>query len=159
MTPKTTSLPLSQTLKSLGVKQESYFQWRIDYVGKIETVSLVSNENYETKGDDGNGQVAGSYLIAAFTSDELGEMLPVDLEDDATLEKYKGALFLNITKPYEIGTDGEYIDEEADLMFGKWITSYSNGNGSILRGGDTMVESMGKMLAHLLSSGIIKVTK
>lgn len=76
------SLELAKRLASLGVSQDSIFQWRVQWeTGKEDEIMLVQGENYESKGENG-----GVALYAAFTVAELGEILPDTIEEnEATL--------------------------------------------------------------------------
>lgn len=60
------SLELAKRLKELGVKQESWHNWKVDKAGKYLTFGLGSGVS-----DSGEGEV-----YSAFTVAELGEMLP-----------------------------------------------------------------------------------
>lgn len=128
------SLELAKRLKELGVKQGSYFYWNAQHIW------VAAGKDIEYDKDN---------AISAFTAAELGEILPVALEHDEVLAKYKGALFLAISKPYEQGTDAEYTKEEADLMFGTYQVAYTNMEGWIVRGGDTLADAMAKMVVCL----------
>ncbi len=76
------SLELSKELKELGVKQESLFWW-----------CRYSNENsyylaYGKRTDQ----------ISAFTSSELGDMLPDKLKEEAIATDYKCHYWLSVSK-------------------------------------------------------------
>jgi hypothetical protein len=151
------SLALAKRLEELGVFIPSRFQWCTIYHGKEETATLVENENYETKGTAEDGKSAGQYLTWAPTAEEIADILPVILDDEETLKKNGGALFLNMTKPYECGTDSEYTKEEADLFFGKYIVGYSSdrpeSTEAVSRGGDTLANALAKLVILLKETG------
>ena len=146
---KTTSLELSKRIAELeGGNGVSESQWRIDWIagdGGIEKEGalLVHGENYETKGTNENGQTCGTYLISAYTTDELSDLLPYMIEkkpdDNDKVEKW----FLSIHK--------------TEL---NWLTRYTwyyyEPMDDITQQAETMVESMGLMYEHLLKEGIIK---
>ena len=112
------SQELSKKLEQLGVKQESLFYWVND--GKelgeesdrwVCVYKTWTNPENPTKPDK----------LSAFTSSELGEMLP------------------EWTKIY---FTGEHWDCES---------------GDVHYKADTMVDSMAKMLIHLIEQEIIKI--
>ncbi len=67
-----TSLELSKRLKELGVKQESYFQWRC-----TESEENPPHWHIEYGRDDFHYP----NYVSAFTVAELGEMLPESIEE------------------------------------------------------------------------------
>jgi len=68
------SLELSKRLKELGVKQESYFQWRGFDCGETEITFIVLPVG-EIPEEVGIAKI-GFGVFAAFTVAELGEILP-----------------------------------------------------------------------------------
>lgn len=70
------SLELSKKLRELGVKQESYFAW---FDGRATSLNACwevfpSTESYVVIGTEGT--------CSAFTTSELGEMLPQNLQPE-----------------------------------------------------------------------------
>lgn len=139
---------LAQRLDDLGIRIESHYQWNVACTGDEKVITLVEDQNYESKGDDG-----GTYLVYAPTAEELANVLPVVLEDDETLKKNGGALFLHITKPYECGTDAEYTESEMELLFGRYIVGYSStrpeSTEAVSRGDDKLADAMAKAVILL----------
>lgn len=113
------SLELSKKLKELGVKQESLFCW----TNNIDLEFLPS--------DSRNNKVC----IAAFTTSELGEMLPAMINGS----------FLDTTK---------YIDISKYSTFLR--TRYSNA-GIISQPDTNESNTRAKLLIFLIENGHVKV--
>ena len=74
------SLELAQKLKELGVKQDAHFSYFLnggEYSGAIVDTAMYSETDEEYKKDK---------LISAFTSADLGEMLPWGVMVDGKME-------------------------------------------------------------------------
>ena len=106
------SLELARQLKTLGFKQNSLFYW--DESDGVEDRLVYSPD------------IKLLELVSAFTSSELGEMLP------------KG---FRTGKPFRREDDEKFVCD-ADL-FDKW--SYA----------DTMANAMAKMLCYLKTNNLI----
>ena len=112
------SFPLARKLKEVGVKQESYFWWNF-------------NDHAPEQGwflDDENLAYSKEHTVSAFTSGELGEMLPGMI-----------ASYGFTTRKY------------ADGMF---KCSYGQ---NIRRVADTEANARASLLIHLIEQGIYKV--
>ena len=89
-----TSLDLSKSLKSLGVKQDSYFQWftKVDDDGDTGIWEVKECRQFGSKG-----------YCSAFTTTELGEMLPdafIDVED--SLERQFELVLIKEGEEYKV---------------------------------------------------------
>ena len=113
------SLPLSRKLKKVGVKQESHF-WH--YLNAGEAVGAIV-DGYQDKDDE----FKKAKLVSAFTSGELGEMLPASV----FTERFGDKAICN------------YVAND----FSK-SASFSDENEANARA---------KMLIHLIEQGIYKV--
>ena len=133
---KTTSLELSKRIAELeGGNGVSESQWRIDWIagdGGIEKEGalLVHGENYETKGTNENGQTCGTYLISAYTTDELLEQLPA-----STCMVKKTDIETKSIARYYVETFEHHFDNIH---------------------ADTPAEALGLLYEYLLKEGIIK---
>ena len=133
---KTVSLELSKRIAELEVgKVESEYQWRIDWIagdGGIvkEEAILVHGENYETKGTNENGQTCGTYLISAYTTDEL-------------LEQLQASTCM-----------GKKTDIETKSIARYYVETFEHHSNNIHA--DTPAEALGLLYEYLLKEGIIK---
>lgn len=115
------SLELSQRLKELGVKQESLFYW----TGLNGENFLMIVKDFEGESIPENRK---DNFISAFTSSELGEMLPA------------------------------YFATHKRDSAGDWICWDNNFNwlDEVARA-ENEVEAKGKMLEYLIVNGLIKL--
>lgn len=125
-----TSLEISNCLKELKVKQESYFSYCIDNSMGIKDNLKIYTTNF-AKGYP-------SILASAFTVAELGEMLP----DSITFEEK-----LYLINIYKLGNAWVVEFEENDDD-SKTHTSYQ---------ADTEADARGKMLIYLLENKLIEL--
>lgn len=132
-----TSLELSKRLKELGVKQESLFYWtqwidKVVDVRSLEELSLIETH----KGHRDTIKVASAFTVA-----ELGEMLPDEIADggDHDLEITKMPLIKHVEERHWLT---RYCCEKTESCFGAQF-------------GETMAESMGKMLVYLLENNLL----
>ena len=123
------SLELAKKLKSLGVRQESYFYW-VDSEWRNKGFFVIARDGWacdcdfepgsghgcdlqelaEAEEDDakiGPGEIVGGYAYSAFTVAELGEMLPGVLSGNC------GSGFKAI-RGSVLGTHAETCATEAD---------------------------------------------
>ena len=105
-----TSLELSERLEELGVKQKSYFRW---------------NMYNKTITDDG----MGVRCIPAYTTSELGEMLPGVVKGEGLVSRK-----CQVKRKY-------------------WICGYTN---IYFQNGKTEVDARAKMLIYLLENNLTK---
>lgn len=117
------SLKLSKKLKKLGVRQDGYFAW-LD-TGIVTESGVYSGE-----------------ICSAFTSAELGEMLPEDIIVTNRFDD-KDIYFLDFCK-FEDRWDVSYKND----MLKKEIQCYVNGK--------TEASARAKMLIYLKENGIYK---
>lgn len=130
-----TSLELSKRLKELGVKQESLFYWKRYYhPDKSMFVDFL-----DQKIDDGWTKTKGEFVVSAFTTAELGEMLPWELKQGAY--RYE----LEIAKNGK-GFECYYFDHDFDNTLGLKI--YEEPNEANARA---------KMLTYLLENRLISL--
>jgi hypothetical protein len=124
-----TSLELAKKLKELGVKQESSFQWwrarnnNNFFIGDGEGVTRVWE-------DDESGV---EVIASAFTVAELGEMLPMKLEDKYVFDTAR------------VGSDQWYVSYRADRDFREFLEA------------DTEADARAKMLIYLLENKLINL--
>lgn len=118
-----TSLELSRTLEKLGVKQESVFSWFEDRTNFPEIKHFIDLEG---------ANVDAVEICSAFLSDELGEMLPDEIELENT----------------KVGLSIEKRKEDWKLWYGWKSQTHKN-----------LTEAMGKMLAFLVKNGMIDIDK
>ena len=113
------SLELAKKLRDLGVKQESYFWWyehgEPEWEGEIETFVGRQIEK-------------ASPLFAAFTTGELGEMLPTNFKSEKV----------------DLGHGGKL----------HW-TCWSGDYGNPYEREDTEADARAKMLIYLLENKLI----
>lgn len=141
-----TSLELSKKLKELGVKQESlfYYQGSKDEIQKEKGYSLDFKMPYQSQ------EVVN---ISAFTVAELGEMLPMYIEN------------VDVDKLLGLKSKNKTID--AELVFTKfrnndWTYYYmehkTHGiciNNSSTNCGKTEADARAKMLIYLIENKLI----
>lgn len=120
------SLDIAKKLKSLGVKQESYFLW-ISRMNGDEEVSYVSDEKDWKEFCDGQ---YGWVKLSAFTVAESGEMLPGHLQSDKYINSKNGW--------------GIY-----------WSDMSVRGNKDHTEKGDKEADIRGEMLIYLLENNLI----
>jgi len=150
------SLELAKKLKELGVDQyEAAFKWQKGYFF-IESVSDPKTNKVEETGwkvkDNGVMYTTGQEVFkwwypevqkieaeqyAAFTSTELGEMLPLYLKKDAD----RGISF-------SVETCGLHIYKAYDNS--GWIVHYLHDSISA----KTLADAMAKMLIYLIKNGL-----
>ena len=135
LTNQVVSIELSKRLKELGVKQESYFEWKNG--GVLGGQRPHHSEILPRKRPPQYGAANQAFsFYAAFTVAELGEMF---------LTGYKGTLKF---KTYR-GTDKEF-----------WISlSYTENNqlsDSLMFSADTEANARAKMLIYLIENKLMK---
>lgn len=139
------SLETAKRLKELGVKQESYFY----FILHGEEWQMEGRELFDAvDGEWGCGcSVEDLEHISAFTSGELGEMLPWRLKNLGTLNNAE----LVITKLVNVeGTplwNVAYWDEDKGLYNGMVIRIKNEPNN--------LADAMGKMLIYLIENKLI----
>lgn len=122
-----TSLELSNKLKTLGVKQESYFH---HYKGVGGWFYLGDNADLMNNAVDFGRMTAPQFeSYAAFTVGELGEMLPDD------------------TKSYRSGGN----------WFCWAFKKMRHGNEDLIEQADTEADARAKMLVYLIESKLITI--
>lgn len=124
-----TSLELSKKLLTLGVKQESFFNWN-DYYGK--GIEIIGNKIF----DEGCEE-----YYSAFTASELLELIPKNIE----------YLYLKIYKGSYEEDDNLYVCElnhevghESDYTYFKCTD-------------ETLCDALAKMLIHLIENELIEI--
>ena len=126
-----TSLELSKRLCELGVKRESYFWWSAwsDHA-PAENVDCHELHWQITREDEGS--LGTRY--SAYTSSELGEMLPAECEF--------------------------YKSEPGTVAYSKgiWCARYS-GDTEFAYRANSLADAMALMLIHLIEQGIIDPKK
>lgn len=129
------SLEIAKKLKSLNVKQESYFWW----VETNGTTGLWS-EDKRSLVDSVNEDIVMAHrkYISAFTVAELGELLPDALIDDEDGENYWIRIF-KIASEWYVG-------------YSHSISSPSNVYVEIA---DTEADARAKMLIYLIENKLI----
>lgn len=130
-----TSLELSKKLKKLGVKQESYFEWK--WGGQL---SKGNKEYLQIKGESKGMMCAGNEawsFYSAFTVAELGSLLPMEIKD---LNGKSGGIYFETTR----------------IAFSSWIVEYLKGKKLIyIQKGDTEADARAKMLIYLIENNLI----
>jgi hypothetical protein len=133
------SLELAKELKKLGVKQESSFYWEedMDFLVKGSGLGIKKNGKYIVVNGDFN--LYGGKRYSAFTTTELGDILPEKL--------YNWNDYNNILELKQKKHDGiwEVIYNNAELDNGIYISE------------KTESDARAKMLIHLIKNDIIKV--
>lgn len=125
------SLESAKKLRELGVRQESLFYWHLP-VYEDWRVLMGRNEMWEEE-----------YTVSAFTVAELGEFLPLFVEQD----KKKFKLYL------------------AKNEYGEWFVEYhewslkqlDNYELLVQRHADTESEARAKMLIYLIENKLIPI--
>lgn len=125
------SLESAKKLRELGVRQESLFYWHLT-VYEDWRVLMGRNEMWEEE-----------YTVSAFTVAELGEFLPLFVEQD----KKKFKLYL------------------AKNEYGEWFVEYhewslkqlDNYELLVQRHADTESEARAKMLIYLIENKLIPI--
>lgn len=134
-----TSLELSERLKELGVKQESYFMWCID-----DKLSYIGYELRQTPVYTSQKRRHDNF--SAFTVAELGELLPNGIAANLKIDrgtalhigrKRNGQWFCGYSVN-EIGTHG--------TPFFRWLEN---------KQADTEADARSKMLIYLLENKLI----
>ena len=135
------SLELAQKLKLLNVKQESYFYW-LEYKSfpvkpwQIETTESLKHVNYPEK------------AISAFTSAELGELLPSGMPGNNNIE----GTTLHIARRYGggwiCGYSVHHTSHSSEHPHTKWLHYEC---------ADTIADAMAKMLIHLIENKLITI--
>lgn len=126
------SRELAEELKALGVRQDSLFYWRKNRASHLEGWNLAdcidthSVENY-----------------SAFTSGELGEMLPEKIEDDEDGTIHRLYIFRS-------GKSWITVYRYEENKTGFWSTTYAENS-------ETMTNSIAKMLIYLIKQNLITV--
>ena len=128
-------LELSKRIKELGVKQESLWWWDLrrkkedcDVGDKPKDEWILSYEEcYQGDRDD---------LISAFTTSELGEMLPMMV----TIDNYNCHLEIHKHSPPNT-----------------WNVVYYHPHKYTNFEADTLVNAMAKMLIYLLENKLVKI--
>lgn len=98
LSKQVTSRELSEMLKTLGVKQDSYFHW-VYRKGYWSVWNATDDSDYSTGVEQDR--------LAAFTASELGEMLPEELYF------YKSGTLWNV-----LSLEGSKIADNLPLTFG-----------------------------------------
>jgi hypothetical protein len=122
------SLELAKKLNELGVKQDSYFHWR---VGKYSGAEQVVRCSYRSDESD---------WFSAFTVAELGEMLPMVINLNPLADNFKAVFVTGKT----IGNQWR-VDYRNEMLGSPPTTT-----------ADTEADARAKMLIHLIEKGIVK---
>lgn len=135
-----TSLEISQKLKMLGVKQESYFVWLCNRPQRR------NEEKWEIKKTEDWKLENVFDWYPAFSCSELGEMLP------------KGLVGRNGYPGTALHIGRKYPD---DWFCGySFVCDYDNKpsyfHWDCCEEADTLADAMGKMLCYLYENGLIK---
>lgn len=128
------SLDLARQLKELGVREESLFVWVCDVDGKIFVDSFKCWEEEIKENGYGNTDL-DRVFYPAYTSAELGEMLPDSISKD----------------------DISYTWIEIGKVDNKWSVLYRAGcaKADYEEEADTLADAMAKMLIYLLQNDLI----
>lgn len=122
-----TNKEISNRLKELGVKQESYFQWRDIRDRNSDDPFLTESYNFNHSTD---------IIASAFTVAELGEMLPTHMVISSTASSV---------------VDDKIVDwiceSNANLYYEKIQYQVAN----------TEADARGKMLIYLLENKLITI--
>lgn len=149
-----TSLELSRTLKELGVKQKSLFQWSIEYKkknGKSST-QLMGNSfgmkvfhNISWRVYDWNKRETYS----AFTVAELGEMLPARITNPVTRNMDRLCFYLKEHKG---------VNSMQDMRDGYTIEYHTLYSAPLHRlWGNTEANARASMLIYLIENKLMEV--
>lgn len=134
------SLELSQKLNKLGVKQESLFYYFEDKVDAHAHHALKNRLYLSSEEENPPDQKYAS----AFTTAELGELLPptiIDDEDGETLYLY---IYPDYTKQtWFVAYRREYHNYEWETVF--------------VQAGNSLVGAMAKMIIYLIENNLINL--
>jgi hypothetical protein len=133
-----TSLELSKELKELGVKQDGIFYWD-------DRQKKVCLSNWGEPGDLGKYPLIQSFCFSAFTSGELGDILPSTIEADEgmkfDLNIWKDRVFWNVDYWWD-----EDTRKKSDLHFERMYDK-------------SLAGAMAKMLIYLLKNNLITLSR
>ncbi len=142
------SLEIAKRLKDLGVKQESCFEWVVG--GRL--TGLEINELRPTHEKRIVGPDTAYTQYPAYTVAELGTILPITVTDtpipeDANPWEYeKTTLWIRCRQGDKYNKPAGQLGEPGQRLY----TNFE---------ADTEANCRGKMLIHLLESGIIKASE
>ena len=117
------SLELAKKLKELGFKQDSLYYWAEDENFIVTKDKIENSQDWRD-----------NYFIPAYTVPELGEMLPLKIDDeDLTIWREKG--------------------------FESWDVAYSTlaRKEEVWEQSKNLVDAMAKMAIYLLENNLIKL--
>lgn len=125
-----TNLEISKKLKTLGVKQESYFWWELQHENVLSTGSVLRVPSKIVDVHYYNGTSPKTDFVSALTVAELGEMLPE-----------------------EVKLNGR-CDWWSNKTGGLWACRYRY-YASADQVADTEADARGKMLIYLLKNNLL----
>mgnify|MGYP003423943062 CR=1 FL=1 len=139
------SLEPAQKLKELGVKQESLYFWveKVEQVGKKYEYEWILSHN-----KTGDGHSYAEWGIPAFTSAELGELLPSGMPGNNNIE----GTTLHIARRYGggwiCGYSVHHTSHSSEHPHTKWLHYEC---------ADTIADAMAKMLIYLIENKLITI--